>query len=331
MSFSAAPRCVVFLGCLLLGLPWSLQAQFGGGMDAADRPSPAPGEHAVQQDSSVRRVPRFRKVMIVPIDMTYYLSDADHDFAVAMQQDLPSIQQTLRYGLDGTVAASVEQQFPAHRILLDTIPEANPDLNRLRAAVRYTYARPWGAKPVEQDRTSTEKPGKRLRNLFEGGFDQRDAMTEDGGDADFEDLEFEDGQLRGPVEGRRFMHAVLRDTSALTDIRATYGTDLFVFVNQLEVRTNYAHCLDRATGTFARELSIHYSIYDHTGKLYAGDVVTVLVGSNTNDVYDVMASAFPTLADAVVRGLPNQRYVRSDSPGVRQREGQGAAGEDLSP
>jgi hypothetical protein len=165
-----------------------------------------------------------------------------------------------------------------------------------------------------------------------GDFDQMDAMREDGGDADFEDLEFRDGQLRGPVEGRRFMHALLEDTGALADIRERYGTDLFVFVNQLEVRTNYAHCLDRATGNFARELSIHYSIYDHRGKLYAGDVVTVLVGSNTNDVYDVMASAFPTLADAVVEGLPNQRYVRAqDGDGRKRRDGQGAAGEDLSP
>jgi hypothetical protein len=103
-------------------------------------------------DSLARRVPKFRKVMIVPIDMTYYLSDADHDFAGAMQQKLPAIQQTLRYGLDGTVASSIEEQFPTHRILLDTLPEANEDLNRLRAAVRYRYSRPWGAKPVELER-----------------------------------------------------------------------------------------------------------------------------------------------------------------------------------
>jgi len=256
-------------------------------------------------------VPRYEKAMIVPFDMTYYLSDADHDLAKYNRKDLPGVQQTLRYGLDGNVSASVEGILPAHRILLDTVPDENEDLNRLRGAVRYVYARPWGAKPVQQDRTSTEKPGARLRNLFQGMVDGEEALQENGGDADFSDNDFRDGQVRGPVAGRRFMHAQLRDTAVLEELHTRYGTDLFVFVNQLEVRTNYAHCLDRSTNNFVRELSLHYSIYDYRGRLFAGDVITVLVSSNTNNLYDVMAAAFPPLADAVAQGLPNQRYVRA--------------------
>jgi hypothetical protein len=311
---SAARRLRPLLLALAGCVAGALQGQTGRSPEGADRyvfELPADTLGIVDTLTGPARVPRYTKAMIVPFDMTYYLSDADHDLARGSGTDLPAVQRSLRYGLDGNVSASVEGTYATHRILLDTLPDANPDLNRLRGAVRYTYAQPWGARPVAEDRTVTEKPGSRLRALLGGAVTGEEALQETGGDADFADAEFRDGQLRGPVAGRRFMHARLLDTTVLRDLHSVYGTDLFVFVNQLELRTNYAHCLDRATNNFVREISLHYSIYDHRGRLFAGDVVTVLVASNTNDLYDVMASAFPPLADAVARGLPNRRYVRA--------------------
>ena len=252
--------------------------------------------------------PEYRKALIIPFDMTYYLSDADHDLAKRNDKTLPQVQQTLRYGLDGNVAASVMDMYSAHRILLDTLPEENSDLKRLYSAVRYRYSTPFGAQPVEADRVSTEKPGSGIRRwIKEQTGSEHEELEENKGDA-----YFEEGALRGPVMGQRFMHAELQDPEVLTYFYDHYNTDLFIFINQLEIRTNYAICLDRATNNFVREISVHYSIYNVEGKLFAGDVVTVLVSSNTNDLYEVMARSFPKLSSAVVSGLPAPRYVRTE-------------------
>ena len=252
--------------------------------------------------------PEYRKALIIPFDMTYYLSDADHDLAKRNDKTLPQVQQTLRYGLDGNVAASVMDMYSAHRILLDTLPEENSDLKRLYGAVRYRYSTPFGAQPVEADRVSTEKPGSGIRRwIKEQTGNEHEELEENKGDA-----YFEEGALRGPVMGQRFMHAELQDPEVLTYFYDHYNTDLFIFINQLEIRTNYAICLDRATNNFVREISVNYSIYNVEGKLFAGDVVTVLVSSNTNDLYEVMARSFPQLSSAVVSGLPAPRYVRTE-------------------
>jgi hypothetical protein len=252
--------------------------------------------------------PEYRKALIIPFDMTYYLSDADHDLAKRNDKTLPQVQQTLRYGLDGNVAASVMDMYSAHRILLDTLPEENSDLKRLYGAVRYRYSTPFGAQPVEADRVSTEKPGSGIRRwIKEQTGSEHEELEENKGDA-----YFEEGALRGPVMGQRFMHAELQDPEVLTYFYDHYNTDLFIFINQLEIRTNYAICLDRATNNFVREISVHYSIYNVEGKLFAGDVVTVLVSSNTNDLYEVMARSFPQLSATVVSGLPAPRYVRTE-------------------
>ncbi len=278
----------------------------------------------VADTASAEFVPEYRRAMIIPFDMTYYLSDADHDLAKYNHKTLPQIQQTLRYSLDGNVAASVMDLYSAHRIILDTLPDKNPDLMRLYAAVRYRYSSPWGvnaalspagsqpgAQPSGPADAGAENPFSAIGRWVREKTGGEQTLPED----DQPDPYFKEGALLGPLEGRRFMHAELISPEALTYFYENYGTDLFIFVNQLEIRTNYAHCLDRATGTFAREISIHYSIYDRFGKLFAGDVVTVLVSSNTNDLYEVMALAFPPLAAAVVSGLPAPRYVRAGKPG----------------
>jgi hypothetical protein len=195
---------------------------------------------------------------------------------------------------------------------LDTLPDRNPDLMRLYGAVRYRYQAPFGVKAAEGEAPDQpqeeEGPAQALRRFWKDIRGSQESLPE----TDQADPYFEEGALRGPVMGRRTLHAELLDPSVLTYFYDRYGTDLFVFLNQLEIRTNYAHCLDRSTGDFVREISIHYSLYDVSGKLFSADVVTVMVRSNTNDLYEVMARAFPALSAAVVSGLPAPRYLRTE-------------------
>ncbi|MBI1191984.1 MAG: hypothetical protein GC205_02250 [Bacteroidetes bacterium] len=276
------------------------------------QPAESPSPEGTADSSLTFYQPEYRKALIVPFDMTYYLSDADHELAERNGKTLAQVQQTLRYGMDGNVSASVMDLYSTHRILLDTMPDKNPDLMRLYGAIRYRYQAPFGVKPAAEQTPEkpqeVERPADALRRLFKDVRGQEDPLPE----TDQPDPYFEEGALRGPVLGRRTMHAELLDPEVLTYFYDRYGTDLFVFLNQLEIRTNYAHCLDRATNTFVREISVHYSIYDVSGKLFASDVVTVMVSSNTNDLYEVMARAFPVLSAAVVSGLPAPRYLRTE-------------------
>lgn len=289
-----APGHLLFIGfvALFLALPGTTR------VNAQTAPS--------AEDTAVMRFePQYRKALVIPFDMTYYLSDADHDLAKRNRKTLPEIQRALRYGLDGNVAASVLDLYAAHRILLDTVPEQNPDLLRLYGAVRYRYSMPFGARVAPDDRVTTEKPSGLRQWVREQTASEPIEETQG-------DPYFEEGAVRGPVMGRRFMHAELLDPEVLTYFYDRYGTDLFIFVNQFEVHTNYAQCLDRATNNFVRDVSVHYSLYTLEGKLLSGDVVTVMVSSNTNDLYDLMSLSFPQLSAAVVSGLPNPRYVRTE-------------------
>lgn len=269
---------------------------------------------SVPQDSLLSRVPRYNSVMLVPFDMTYYLSDADHGLAKYNRKTLKEIQQAFRYGLDGHLGAAVADLYTPRRILLDTVPEYNADLNRLRGAVSMRYMKPFGVDRVAErgmETSADTRPGHRIRKLF-GKSDQDQAMSETGGDS-----QFRQGTIRGPVEGRKVMHARLNDTTVLQDMYDRYGTDLFLFVNQFELRTNYEHCLDRATNNFAREISVHYSIYNHRGDLLARDVITVLAESNTQLMKELMDDTFPALSRQISSGLPSPMMIRTQKANLR--------------
>lgn len=266
-------------------------------------------EPAAPDTSTPLYIPKYERVMIIPFDMTYYLSDADHEIAKANKQSLKEVQQAFRYGLDMTMGAVVEETYATKRILLDTIPEANKDLNKLYGAISWRYSR---AKVIgkpnasDDDRKHTEQErgfGSRFKAAL--GIED-DALTETGGDT-----QFAKGTVTGPAEGQRFMHAELRHPEVLKEIYQIYQTDLFLFINQFELKTNYEHCLDRATSNYVREASIHYSLYDVNGRFIDGNVFTVQFDSKSRKLQDIISENFPQLCMAAAGGLPNPKMVKN--------------------
>ncbi|MFT7589503.1 MAG: hypothetical protein ACI959_001721 [Limisphaerales bacterium] len=257
--------------------------------------------------------PEFEKVMIVPFDMTYYLSDADHELARINKKTLREVQQAFRYGLDMTMSAVVEEIYSTKRILLDTVPEANQDLRKLYGAVswRYSKAKVLGgiASKDGDDRVSATTEdnsfGSRLRKAFNV---DPDPLAENGGDSDFSS-----GIVRGPIEGQRMMHAHLLAPEVLLEMYDIYGTDLFLFINQFELKTNFEHCLDRATSNYVREASVHYSLYDLNGNLIDANVFTVVFDSKSRKLEDIISENFPQLCTQAARGLPKPKMVKSES------------------
>lgn len=245
-------------------------------------------------------IPRYQKVMVIPFDMTYYLSDADHDLAKANGMNLPQVQAAMRSGVDIYVASAIAHRYQVKRIMSDTLLAYNQDLRQLYGSVRYRYVKPNGK---AWDRYEEEKPGK-VKSWFKDKFKKDDAyLNSDEGDA-----YFDQGKIRGPVEGQKVMHADLRDTATLRALYEKHGTDLFVFINQMELQTRYEHCLDRATNNFARDITIHYSIYDHTGKNIARSLITLRVGSNNRAIDPLMQDNFPKFANQIATELPRPRW-----------------------
>ena len=103
------------------------------------------------------------------------------------------------------------------------------------------------------------------------------------------------------------MNIKLSHPELLTKLSEKYGTDLFVFLNQFEMKTHYDDCLDLALKIYKRELKVHYSIFDATGKQLYGDVAVVYFPSNSNDIIEIMSRNFPKISDYIAKTVPKRK------------------------
>jgi hypothetical protein len=234
--------------------------------------------------------PSSERVMIIPFNPNYYLSDADREIAEVNEKKAHEISAIFRHGLDLSLQAQVRNVFDTYSILYDTASAANGDLSQLYNGITYKYQKPFDMRsenPVQEDTHQSD--------LF--GMHQQAAET-----PTKKQLKEQDAET-GPKE---YMNAVLKSPEVLTSFAAKYVADYFVFINQFELKTNYETCLDRSANNFQREVLVHYSIYNAAGEQLKGSVLNVVFGSNDNRLDQIIGEYLPQITSGIQRELMGQ-------------------------
>ena len=101
----------------------------------------------------------------------------------------------------------------------------------------------------------------------------------------------------------RYMKAVISKPGMLTELASKYHFDLFVFVTQMEIKTNYASCMDIANKIYKREVILHFTVYDKSGTLLVGNFAQSFFPSNSNNAYTISGNCFPQVAQGIIDSL----------------------------
>ena len=237
-------------------------------------------------------------VMIIPFSPDMYFSDADNQLAKYNDKNVKEVRNLFRYGVNINLNARIVSEYATRQMLADTAGRAADDLYKIYNTISYFEDKPIVPEDEIAEKTETgkgiEKIGDKLKNLFKNS--DRDAQTHT--------------DATNEVNAKRYMNVRINNSKMLPFLHQQYGTELFLFINQFNLVTNYEHCLDRATNTFEREFIVHYSLFDYTGKQLAGNVATVYFPSNANDMSLLMKTNFPPLADIIANSFPHHVKVK---------------------
>lgn len=220
-------------------------------------------------------------VMIIPFDPNMYFSDADEQLSKYNDKSVKEIRTLFRYGLNVNVNAKILSAHQTRPLLTDTAKTAMDDLYAIYKGISYFKDKSMPLTEAEEKALATEEKKKPF--TFKKKEDDSDAHTA--------------SSLKEPITRHEYMNVKIHDSRMLPYLKNKYGTDIFVFINQFDLVTNYEHCLDRATNTFERDIKVHFSILDYTGKQLAGDLAIVHFPSNSNDITEIMRNNFPIIAD----------------------------------
>jgi hypothetical protein len=218
-------------------------------------------------------------IMLIPYDPRFYLSDADKDIAEATKKTPQTIRTYFHNRAEWFTWRELKRIYPTVSLLQnDTLQDYIAAAGSLFSVTAFEYATPSMKIPeqIVADMPSASK----------NASDSRIATNYLNND-----------------NHNRYMKADIKNKSILTQLGNQYGTDIFVFLTQFEIKTNYKNCLDIANKIYEREIRLHFTIYDKNGKLIGGNYAVATIPSDVNHMDEIVLKCFPLLSKGIAAAL----------------------------
>lgn len=232
------------------------------------------------------------KVVVIPFHpVRYYFSDCDKDIASRSDLEIEDVRNSFRAGMDYAIEHKSEKDYDPVNLyqMKDSVSKSMMD--RFYDNVSYAYATP--------TRSATAKQKKLLSKL-------RDAFAEKSARRKGSDMNGEECYTEIETEGKEYMALSFSNSEFFEELDAAYEADVYVTINQFEVKTDYEKCIDREHGIYTRRIKVHYDVFDGTGKRLYGDVVTAKYDSRSDDINEIIMDNFGFLGEYVAHTLPKK-------------------------
>lgn len=237
---------------------------------------------------------KHKNLLLIPYKPVMHLPDPAGDVELLMKsgKGYDEMLNYFRIGLDLSFGTKFKDGYIVYSLLRNNEEDAIEDLHRIYGSVKYDYEeRP-------KDEKQSIKDGiKRLVN--QDAEDKSKKQIES-------NTKIRDGELRSEnIEpGSRYMNVTITDPDLLVYLKGKYAADVFVFVNQLEVKKSFAKGSDVAYGNYGREVKVHYTVIGQDGKQLYGDVEAVGIVGKADNLNEIINSSFPQISSNVFDRLP---------------------------
>ena len=215
---------------------------------------------------------KYHHLLLISYSPDYYLSDAEQDLMKQNKRTPDQYREYLRRSLDNKIAGQLEKKLPCTSLLPDTTRRTRENTWDFYNHSGLKYVQPYG------------RTAKTQVNVLKKATENKESSQHDA--AAYR-------QLQGDV---KVMDNTVNDSAWLKSFANEYSSDIIVSINQFEIKTNYNSCLDISRGIYRREVWVHYTVMQPSGKRMSGDVSIASFPSNDNAVEGISERVFPQIA-----------------------------------
>lgn len=224
----------------------------------------------------------YHKILLLPYNPKYYLSDADRDIATASNETPTVFRKKFNEESDRVVYQTINRQATCVSLYQDTSADLYEDVTEVLSTTGFQYDTP----TIKEKVTLKDKMFKTDPN--KNAYDSRTSA-----------------QYLNEEPNLKYMRAIIAKPELLNGLATKYNFDLFVFVTQMEIKTNYSSCIDIANKIYKREILLHFTVYDKNGNLIAGNFAKTFFPSNENSANKIIGECFPQLANGILNSIKN--------------------------
>jgi hypothetical protein len=230
------------------------------------------------------------RIILVPFQAHELLSDATTDMAKSNDMNGGDVRETIRYSMDANLYRALDKRRTTVRLMVDSVRDGMNDLKAFYNSLSYKYIVP---PSIEE----THKAGVAAKLGLSDLAPKKEKPTY---------MPLGSGRLKLPDAQTRYYSATITNQNLLPYMAEKYEADMFLFINQMEIKTRYEYCLDLANQNYEREVSVHYSLFDKSGKLLVGDVMTLYYPSAENNLEKMIKDNFGIIAGYIAGQVPMQ-------------------------
>jgi hypothetical protein len=225
------------------------------------------------KEKSDRETSLAHKVMLIPFEPRLYLSEIDHNINAESKLSAKEIKYKFRDGL----SEQLYKAFKANKFnvvdLMDDTTKYKVDIDGIYQYLSFDYQ-----KVPDQNNYQPPKKEKDQKKIEKGQLN-----VESNADA-------------------RFMNAKVTNPKVVPLLFAKYKTDLFVFINQLEIKaTQSVGPSQLGDGNGNRKIIVHYTVYTHNAKEINSGIAVEEFDATLNNPKKIIEKHFSKIAALIVQ------------------------------
>ena len=224
-----------------------------------------------KKETEDRTSSKVHKVMLIPFEPRLYLSEIDHHINSETHLTPRQIRYRFRDGLNEQLyKAFRSNKFNVVDLMEDTV-RYKKDVDGIYQYLAYDYL-----KVPDQENYTTPKREKEEKKIAKGQI-----YVETNSDA-------------------RFMHTRVTDPRVVPLLYAKYKTDLFVFINQLDIK---ASGTPNTLGGLSdkRKIVVHYTVYTYNAREINSGIVEEEFDTDLNNPKKIIDRHFANIAGTIVQ------------------------------
>lgn len=212
--------------------------------------------------------PKKHKIMIVPFENRMYLSEIDFQINQESKLNAKQIKALMRDGMSEQLYKKLRSRMGVVDLLEDTV-KTKKDLEDIYRFLSYQYQ-----KVPDQGHYKAPEKEKQQKAIEKGQLN-----VESNSDA-------------------RFMNAKIKSASLVPYLYGKYKTDLYLFVNELDIKALNGPAADMSANA-SRRIILHYTVYTYDAKEINSGIAEVELPANVNNPNKIINTYFAQLADIV--------------------------------
>lgn len=235
---------------------------------------------ALKQQSKVIDNTTNHKVMLVPFEPRLYLSEMDYSINKQTGWTAREIKHRFREGVGRQCSKALKTKGFRVIDLMEDTAKYNRELRSIYSNLSYDYD-----KIPDQEKYKVPENEKKQKGIEKGQI-----------------------QVETTAGERRFMNAKLTNAKLVPLLYATYKTDIFIFINQLDLKSGMDAANTTGVLQSGRKIVWHYTVYSYDAVELNSGVVEMEFPVKLNDPDKIIQTYFSQMASILSARLKDRLF-----------------------